>query len=1312
MSNLFFQFELANSLLAEKQLAEKSPAPTNNAAHASAFDALLREQMSEGQNDGLPESLPESLPENLPESLKADPSESLAEEFNLPNAHSTAAPASTASTDTEPAPPANQSEASFKDAADEPVDAYSIAPLPPTPGPKISDDAAEPGEQTNQAAPPGERAAETPVTQAARHNWHFDRNLPREPARLSARTPQNRQPNPQVNPAGATVRDQAGPAANSTNTTQPREAAHASAFTFAEPTGPQAEKPGSAAQAALLRTTQKARHSLSAEPLQPQPDGANTRVPQPVNAEPTTEAVIELPQQLSAAAQTTQLATAVTRQAEGFKQTRVLPAEPFVTATPSHHPATSQPTAAAPAQAVEGGPTYAAPAPSHSQADPALPFGLELPPTRLGTTSNAPQLAADSEQAATTKNSEVSTRSKSPVPEAAPLDSAVRPALEQVNEAVELAAGNFDKTGLTASSLPKSLPDGSKPVAAEPANARAASVPAATQPEPVSKPLTVGQVVHIVLKEDGSGSKGYDERQMQMPEVKPSGCGPACGGTDKLKLELHAFLPRLHHYQEDYPFAWPATPNAPPPPSTPAKPELRVPQATPVTTESTIPQTQPGTAGLIAAKAEPTATMLLKPQTAAAPPSATTIVETATPPVPRPTLDGMQPQPVRALSEARTPPALRDTDDWLAAARQTPFSTVLPERLSKAGQRTFQLVLQPPAPAPPQTQPAFDSELPNESALVMAAQIQRPAQQPLPLQATSASSWPSTEPKVTAEPNARVPQDHTLSVSEPGSSVAAVQDTQVITPLDHCEAEMLPPKLVTEPLRASLSKIEQHFSNPVQQLGSNAEVATQSVPALSVNSTPPSSESLIPGLQQADTVRELRLPQFYQAELAEPAANSPETVSRNLTDEWLGQRQIPDRQAPPTTIESVGTLTPLTAVAAQNTTPIGAPRPAATIAPAYFSTNVPAHPATHSGAANSVSNNWPNNLPAAQQPGGARWATAINPVTRQVASTLVKEELPSLALGTPFRTLSDTVVEVPLPENYSARTADLPTRRPVPAPLAANTEPAPAQPAQRVEPLVTAFAENTPLTTTPHAAASLREARRIERAVDNKAPAAPLLARAAPQVTPAATPEAESSAAPAVRRPGVELNPPAKLEAARAAMDETPVNDLAAAPLTPERGTAVAQHVGIRDENVSHVARQLAEPVITASAELERNEPRTIRLKLRPAALGAVEIELRYDAAGQLNARLTAEREQTTHVLRGQLGQLREALEQAGLQVGTLDINTSPDQRGQGWHAGGQDARHAHTPLTRIPAPESFAFEPTPQGGLAPAQDRLINLHA
>ncbi len=1230
MSKLFFPFDLTNSLLAEKPLAEKSSAPTSHPAHANAFDALLLAQMKEAQNA--------SLPESLPESLKTDLSKSLAEEFNAPDEHRTVTPASTESTATESAPLTSPPEESLKEAADEPVAAYGIAPLAPLPAPNLTDNVAESSEQTDHAAPPAERAAATAAAQPARSTWHFDRNLP-------------------------------------------SEAAPASTFTFAEPARPQVELPGSTVQTAYTRTTQKAQRSLSGEPLQSQRDGANARVPQPANTEPTVGAVIELPQRLNAATQPEQLATATARQAEGFKQTRVLPAEPFETVTPSRTD-TGQPAVAAPAQPpaqpVEARPAYSAPAPSHSQAGPALRFGFELPPAQLGNTGN--------EQPATRLDSAVSTRLKSTVPAAAPLDSAVRPTLEQVNEAVGLVAGNFDEPELTGPSLPIVLPDESKHVIAEPAHAKAlrpVAVQAAAHPEPVSQPLTAGQVVRTVLK-------------------------------------------------DDYPFVRPALPNAATPYAPPARPESSVPPATPVATASTIPQPQPGAAALIVAAAEQTATLLMKPQSAPAPPSATTIIETATAPAPRRTLDaGLQPQPVPAFSAAPIPPALRDTDDGLVAARRTPFSTVLPERLNKAGQRTFQLVLQAPAPVPAQTQRAIANELPRASA-AQAARFQQPAPLPLPLEATTAPGWPSTEPTATAEPSASKPQAHTLSVSEPGAIAAAVPDTQVLTPLDHCEAETLPPELVpelvTEPLRASLSKIEQHLSNSVQQMGSNVEVATQPVPAPIVQSAPVSVASRALGRPQAVTVRELIGPRFYPVERAEPAASTPEPVTPDLTDEGLGQRQIPDRQVPLTTTEGVGTLTPMTAAAAELTAQPVETRHTAPLAPAAFSTNV----TTNLWAANLLSNNsavnWAAPKPAPAIAGAARWTATINqitqPVTQPVTSTAVTERLPLPALSAPLTALTGNAVEAPLTANPRARTTGLPADQAAFTPPVVNTEPAPAQPLQRAEPLVTGLAEITPLPTTPHEAASPRAAspraaRWNERAVDNKAPAAPLLARAAPQVTPAAPAEVETLAAPALRRAGVELKPAAAFEAARpeAALevtDEAPVN-AAKAPLTPERGTTVAQHTGTRDENFSHVARQLAEPLITASAGLESNEPRTIRLKLRPAALGVVEIELRYDASGQLNARLTAEREQTTHVLRGQLGQLREALEQAGLQVGTLDIATSsssPEQRGQGWHAGGQDAQHAHTPLTRMPAPAAFAVEPTPPGGLATAQDRLINLHA
>jgi hypothetical protein len=163
---------------------------------------------------------------------------------------------------------------------------------------------------------------------------------------------------------------------------------------------------------------------------------------------------------------------------------------------------------------------------------------------------------------------------------------------------------------------------------------------------------------------------------------------------------------------------------------------------------------------------------------------------------------------------------------------------------------------------------------------------------------------------------------------------------------------------------------------------------------------------------------------------------------------------------------------------------------------------------------------------------------------------------------------------------------------------------------------------------------------------------------------------------------------------------------------TVEGGTPLAQ-VTIR--SAGHVAEQLAEPLIVASEYLVPSVPRSFRLKLRPAELGQVEVELRRDAAGRLDARLTVSHEETSRVLGDELGQLREALERAGLQVGRLDVSTYVSGHGAGWHTSGQSNQPDYAEaqaFAHAAEAESFALESNLTGGAQAAQDRLLNLHA
>src|SRR5262249_25435066 len=69
-------------------------------------------------------------------------------------------------------------------------------------------------------------------------------------------------------------------------------------------------------------------------------------------------------------------------------------------------------------------------------------------------------------------------------------------------------------------------------------------------------------------------------------------------------------------------------------------------------------------------------------------------------------------------------------------------------------------------------------------------------------------------------------------------------------------------------------------------------------------------------------------------------------------------------------------------------------------------------------------------------------------------------------------------------------------------------------------------------------------------------------------------------------------------------------------------------------------------------------QPRSVRLRLRPEELGQVEIQLTRDSSGKVSAQLSVERENTRAVLVQSLPQLRQTLERAGVTVERLQVTS------------------------------------------------------
>jgi flagellar hook-length control protein FliK len=105
------------------------------------------------------------------------------------------------------------------------------------------------------------------------------------------------------------------------------------------------------------------------------------------------------------------------------------------------------------------------------------------------------------------------------------------------------------------------------------------------------------------------------------------------------------------------------------------------------------------------------------------------------------------------------------------------------------------------------------------------------------------------------------------------------------------------------------------------------------------------------------------------------------------------------------------------------------------------------------------------------------------------------------------------------------------------------------------------------------------------------------------------------------------------------------------------------------------IARTVGEQVVRHINEvadgINRRETRSLRINLRPEELGRVEIEVKRDSEGRLSAQLTVGNDSAHHALSDGLSQLREALDRAGLNFDSLNINYNAQLSS---HQGGQSS--------------------------------------
>lgn len=131
------------------------------------------------------------------------------------------------------------------------------------------------------------------------------------------------------------------------------------------------------------------------------------------------------------------------------------------------------------------------------------------------------------------------------------------------------------------------------------------------------------------------------------------------------------------------------------------------------------------------------------------------------------------------------------------------------------------------------------------------------------------------------------------------------------------------------------------------------------------------------------------------------------------------------------------------------------------------------------------------------------------------------------------------------------------------------------------------------------------------------------------------------------------------------AVDETSlVSDVGArliSPLAAELSFATAVRDLQTNGQTGAIGPQDINQIIAQAEALRGRQTRSMRLSLRPAELGEIDIQISRDAAGRISAHISAERESARVALSRSIDQLRETLSRAGLTVDKIEINARPD---------------------------------------------------
>lgn len=140
----------------------------------------------------------------------------------------------------------------------------------------------------------------------------------------------------------------------------------------------------------------------------------------------------------------------------------------------------------------------------------------------------------------------------------------------------------------------------------------------------------------------------------------------------------------------------------------------------------------------------------------------------------------------------------------------------------------------------------------------------------------------------------------------------------------------------------------------------------------------------------------------------------------------------------------------------------------------------------------------------------------------------------------------------------------------------------------------------------------------------------------------------------------------------------------------------------------SAIYEQIEPKIIELSTFVEKTEEKQLmKMRLNPAELGEVEIRLEKDASGKINAHIRTENETARNILSESLGQLRDALQNSGLNIEKLEVSCNPNQ------TNGNEGRENGSRQTETGREMNFGnVEKEDEKRAESAVDRLVNLRA